>query len=217
MNRQPNQDVLTRVAEDCDTTVDALWSTLFEKIAAYSSSRVKSYPNRQIDEQDIASSVFASLIRGCRAGRFEEVSDFEELTRLLQAMAKRKIVDRIRYLTRKKRSGITRQVECVDQLSTAELLHACEEDYRPEASAMLNEVIENAIRHLSERLRPIVGLRLQGYEHAEIAEMLQISTSTVARKLQLARETWKNQLASTTAQSSQLEISQPEPAAAFSK
>jgi len=195
MNNGNHQDVLSRVAADTDTSVETLWATLFQKIAAYSSSRIKSHPNRQIDEQDITSSVFASLIRGCRAGRFGEITDFDELTRLLQAMAKRKIVDRIRYLTRKKRTGITHQVESVDELSTAELLHACEEEYRPEASAMLNEVVESAISQLSERLRPIVGLRLQGYEHSEIAEILQISTSTVARKLHLARATWKNQLA----------------------
>lgn len=186
--------VLERVASNRNSDVGHIWQSLFEKIGRYAERRIQQYPRGQIDNQDITASVFASLIRGCREGRFHDVSDYDECLRLLQAMAKRKIVDRIRYLTRIKRGGLANRVESIDELSKDEIANACDEELQPEAIAVLKEVIEDSIRHLNDHLRPVVGLRLQGYEHQEIAEILEVSTSTVARKLRLVREMWKQQL-----------------------
>ena len=100
-----SETVLERVTATRETDVRELWQNLFAKISTFSSHQIQRFPKGQIDEQDITSSVFASLIRGCREGQFSEVSDYEECLRLLRTMAKRKIVNRVRYLTRKKRSG----------------------------------------------------------------------------------------------------------------
>ena len=189
-----SETVLDRVAATRETDIHELWQNLFAKISTFSSHQIQRFPKGQIDEQDITSSVFASLIRGCREGRFSEVSDYEECLRLLQTMAKRKIVDRVRYLTRKKRGGSGHEVESLEHLTAKEVVAKCDESLQPEAKAIVNEVIENSLRYLDSHLRPVVGLRLQGYEHQEIAEMLNISISTVSRKLHLVREMWKEQI-----------------------
>jgi RNA polymerase sigma factor (sigma-70 family) len=183
--------VLDRIAASTNSDISETWQNLFQHISGYAARRISNYPIGQIDHQDIAASVFASLIRGCREGRFANVSDYEECLRLLQAMAKRKIVDRVRYLTRKKRGGDSARLETIDELSIAEVIEVCDQEMQPEACAILNEVIEDSLSHLNENLKPVIGLRLQGYEHQEIAEILNVSTSTVARKLHLVRQMWQ--------------------------
>ena len=165
---------------------DDLWTSLLAEVEGFARRQLKTIPQSVIDEQDIASSVFASLWRGFRAGRLQSIVDQDECLRILRAIARRKIVDRLRYLNRAKRQGVTVSLESSEVEEVAEGTP----DFNPEIALILTELVEKSLDCLSPSLRPVVGLRLQGYDHAEIASLLGVSKNTVSRKLAIVRERW---------------------------
>jgi RNA polymerase sigma factor (sigma-70 family) len=162
---------------------DDLWSSLLAEVEGFARRQLKTIPQSVIDEQDIASSVFASLWRGFQAGRLPSIVDQDECLRILRTIARRKIVDRLRYLNRAKRQGRT------VSLVSSEIAEGTS-DMNPEIVLILTELVEKSLECLNPSLRPIVGLRLQGYDHAEIASLLGVSKNTVSRKLAIVREKW---------------------------
>ena len=76
----------------------AVVGSIFRGLIASCEARLGSSP-RGISEEDIASSVFGSIVRGVAEGRFENISTRDELWWLLLNITKRKTVDHIRRET----------------------------------------------------------------------------------------------------------------------
>lgn len=72
-----------------------------------------------------------------------------------------------------------------------EMLDLVDREPEPEFVAMFNENLALAMRGLAEPTREVAILRMEGYEVREIAQQLDISVSSVERKLRVVRDAWE--------------------------
>ena len=148
------------------------------------------------DEEDVAVSVFQSLCEGAAAGRFDKLSNREDLWSLLVAMTRMKAVDQIRHQTAKKRGGRELRGDSILQNKAADASVAgfdamLGDDPTPELLASMEEELANLLQSLPDQSqRKVAKLRIQGYSNDEIASLLDMSTRTVERKLKVVRSTW---------------------------
>ena len=62
----------------------------------------------------------------------------------------------------------------------------------PEFAAMVAEQSDWLLSQLDETQRHIAILKMAGYQNSEIAKTLDVSISTVERKLSLIRDVWRS-------------------------
>lgn len=186
--------ILERIGNKEKVEPEKIYGDLFNHLLRYARRRLAHQRVNQGEEEDIAASVFKSLLRGSAERRFDDLEDLRHLIKLLEAMAKRKIVDRIRYSSTKKRTATRKPLDAVSNMSPNEFDNRKESDDNAERDLITKELVEEACESLPPSLKNLLPLRLQGFEHNEIAQILEVSPSTVARKLSLIRETWKQQL-----------------------
>lgn len=66
----------------------------------------------------------------------------------------------------------------------------------PEFVAALNDSLNRALHRLVKATtREVAILRMEGYQNHEIADRLQISLSSIERKLRVIREVWQEEFA----------------------
>lgn len=70
-----------------------LWQRYFADLVELARRRLGSAPKRVSDEEDVALSVFNSLCNGAVRGHFNQLSDRQDLWRLLLVITKQKAVD----------------------------------------------------------------------------------------------------------------------------
>jgi RNA polymerase sigma factor (sigma-70 family) len=177
-----------------------LWNRYSEELLRVAKQRLGTSPRGMGDEEDVALSVFGSVFRGVAEGRFDNISNRDELWWLLLTITNRKSVDHIRRETAQKRLHRTGQPgrrhgaysavsarlslnDLVGSSPTPNFLVALQEQY-----LRLLEMLRN------DQLREIAVLRIEGYNVAEIAQKLAISQRALERKLQLIRAQWKREL-----------------------
>ena len=95
-------DWLHSLEKDDSEAVQHLWDRYFEKLVELARHRAN---RKSSDGESIASSVFASLWRGAKAGRFRTVQNRDELWWLLLKLTRMKISDDVREQTAQKRGG----------------------------------------------------------------------------------------------------------------
>jgi RNA polymerase sigma factor (sigma-70 family) len=177
-----------------------LWDRYSQELLRVAKKRLGTSPRGMADEEDVALSVFGSIFRGMADGRFDSISNRDELWWLLLTITNRKVIDHIRRETAQKRlhragqpvrwhgacSPASAQFSLNDLVCsnpTAGFLVELEEQY-----LRLLDVLRN------DQLREIAVLRIEGYKVAEIAEKLAMGQRAVERKLQLIRAHWKREL-----------------------
>jgi RNA polymerase sigma-70 factor (ECF subfamily) len=132
----------------------------------------------RVDPEDIVQSVFRTFFRRAAKGHYD-VPEGEELWKLFLVIGLHKIRDTAAYHRAAKRDlGATRAGPAFDQV--AQRLAGHDEM----ALATLRLVIEEVLDGLPESLRPIVQLRIEGYEVQEIADQTQRSRRSIERALQ---------------------------------
>lgn len=194
IKEEDHRSVLDKVAAEESVDPRELFLDYFSRVEQHAQARGHHFATPDYGPEDIAASVFKSLCRALEAGRLTVIRDRNECLRLLLAMANRKIVNRIRYKQQLKRRASTGPIETDIERDLRESVEKDRKKSEPEYLAELNEIIEHATGLLGESLQQVLPLRLQGYRHEEIAAMLDVSPSTVARKLSLVRETWQEVL-----------------------
>jgi RNA polymerase sigma factor (sigma-70 family) len=180
--------------------VQQLWDRYSERLVQVAQQQLRHAPKRLGDEEDIAASVFHSLCRGAAAGRFQNVTDRDELWWLLLRITKQKTVDHIRRETAQKRGGLQTIAESdfdathrtgtefsLDQLMS--------DDPTPDYLIMLGEQFDRLLSYLrDDTLRSIALMRIEGYTMQEVAEQTGTALRTVERKVQLIRSCWQQEL-----------------------
>jgi RNA polymerase sigma factor (sigma-70 family) len=190
--------------------VEQLLERFFPRMVALARSRLKGLPNREADEEDVAQEAFVSLWRGAVRDHFTELTDRDDLWRLLIVITVRKAID---LQTKRKRlkegSGKVRgdsvwikagdsgnpgfdQVE--GDAPPADILAEVAEERR-----RLLDVLEDPTRmrvkpERAAELRAIAVWKMEGYTNEQIAERLGCALSTVERGLQIIRQAWKKEL-----------------------
>jgi len=172
-----------------------IWQHYFDRLVR--AVRVRLYgQNRAVsDEEDIVLSVFDSFYNAAENGRFPDLSDRNDLWRLLLRMSARKVVDKRRHDQRQRRGGNV-NVHSLDETADGDrLVEAIGDEPSPEMVLMMQESVDEFFSHLGVgQLRDLAGLKLEGYSNAELAERFGCSERTIERRLHLIREKCRQEL-----------------------
>jgi DNA-directed RNA polymerase specialized sigma24 family protein len=175
-----------------------LWERYFALLVQVAKKRLvrAGGTSADADEEDAALSAFLSFCTAAGQGRFPDLSDREELWRLLVVITARKVGDQVDCRRALKRGGHLIRVEDAPLNGlTAGLSAALAREPNPDVAAMVAEETRLLLERLdNEQLQAIALWRMEGYTTDEIATRLGCTRRTVARKLELIREAWKGEL-----------------------
>jgi DNA-directed RNA polymerase specialized sigma24 family protein len=175
-----------------------LWERYFTLLVQVAKKRLArtGSTGADADEEDAALSAFVSFCAGAGDGRFLELSDREELWRLLVVITARKVGDQVDRRRALKRGGhLLRMDGAAANGLTAGLTAAVAREPNPEIAAMVAEETRVLIERLGDKVLQEIALwRMEGYTTDEIATRLGCTRRTVARKLELIRDAWKGEL-----------------------
>lgn len=180
-----DHSLLRRLRVGNQDAATELYRRYSERLRALTQANYSAALARSLDVDDIVQSVFASFFHKAGAGEYD-VPAGEELWKLFLVMALNKIRAKSNYYLADKRDvRLTKGGNSLEQYARSE--------NNAEASeyAFLQMVMEEAMENLPASHRPIIRLRTEGYEVAEIAAKLGRAQRTVERILQ----NFRNQMA----------------------
>jgi RNA polymerase sigma-70 factor (ECF subfamily) len=183
----PGDHTLVRSARDGDgAAAAALYRRYADRVRGLVATRLGGRLAPRVSPDDIAQSVFRVFFRGV-AGRTYDVPPGEELWGLLAVLTRRKVSERLAYHQAARRDIRRTALRGAVGLA-AEPAADGEADY-------LRVEVEEFLDSFHPADREVVGLRLGGYEVAEIADRTGRSLRTVERVLQKARTRLRDGLA----------------------
>jgi DNA-directed RNA polymerase specialized sigma24 family protein len=176
-----------------------LWERYFRLLVARARAALGAAPRRAADEEDVALSAFDSFIRGAEQGRFPRLDDRDDLWRILLVLTARKAAHQVRDEMRERRGGGKVRPDADLQRPDAEegevgLAWVIGSEPTPELAASVAEECRRLLDKLpDDDLRSIAVWQMEGYTVEEIARCLGRSERTVARKLVLIRDLWREE------------------------
>jgi DNA-directed RNA polymerase specialized sigma24 family protein len=178
--------------------IERLWDRYFERLVRLAAARLPAHSRRSFDEEDVALSAFQSFCDRAGRGQFPQLSDRDDLWRLLATITVRKALDTIRQQSRQKRGGgqvLGESALLVGAGTEGDgLAEVLSREPTPDEVAGFAEDYHRFLARLQEPpLRTIALRRLEGQTTREIARALDVSTKTVERKLQLIRAIWSEE------------------------
>ncbi len=184
---------INRIKEGDSAAADRIWHHYFDRLVR-SVRRGLHGQNRAVsDEEDIVLSVFDSFYAAAQQGRFPDLSDRDDLWKLLLRMSARKVIDKRRHDRRQRRGG-NAEIYSLEG-DDATLIEAIGQEPSPEMVVMMQESVEQFFSHLSVgRLRELAVAKLEGHSNAEIARLFGCSERTIERRLHLIREICQQEL-----------------------
>jgi DNA-directed RNA polymerase specialized sigma24 family protein len=175
----------------------ALWERYFARMVCLARARLQSArrPDAAADEEDAALSAFDSFCAGAARGQFPDLTDREDLWRLLVVITSRKVFAQARRQHRLKRGGgLVRNASDVPGTSDDDALaRVVGTEPTPEAAAVVAEEYRRLLDALGdETLRSVAVWKMEGHTSDEIAARLGCARRTVARQLALIRTIWQD-------------------------
>ena len=183
------------VKDGNSVAANRIWHFYFDRLVRAVRARLAGQNRAISDEEDIVLSVFDSFYNAANKGRFPDLSDRDDLWRLLLRMSSRKVVDKRRHDQRQRRGGNV-NVHSLNQAENDDsVIEAIGDDPSPEMVLMMRESVEQLFSHLGVgQLRDLAGAKLEGYSNAELAERFGCSERTIERRLHLIREKCQQEL-----------------------
>lgn len=178
-----------------------MWQTYFCDLVALARNRLTRLPRREMDEEDIALSALHSFHRGVVANRFPQLTERENLWRILVTITLRKVsAQRRRHFAKRRGGGRVRgeslfQQHAAEGEKTSGIHQILGASPSPEVIAAFTEQCDLLFARLDEFLKPIALLKIEGYSNLEIAEGLDLALRTVERRLSTIRTLWTQALA----------------------
>jgi DNA-directed RNA polymerase specialized sigma24 family protein len=179
-----------------------LTEVFYRRLVGLARQRLGQTPRGPADEEDVALSALSSFFEGIAKGRFPQLSDRDDLWRLLVHITVRKAIDQINYERRKRRrpdSVVQVWAEATHDDSDAEAgwAQVVGNEPTPEFAAQFAEEYERRLHSLdSTELRSVAVWKLEGYSNVEIAQKLGCVERSVERKLRLIRNRWAREVES---------------------
>ncbi len=175
--------------------IQRLWDRYFKRLVRLAGARLPAHCRRAFDEEDIALSAFQSFCDRAGRGQFPQLSDRDDLWRLLATITVRKALDTMRHQTRQKRGGGHVLGESAllggEDPADPQVAEILSREPTPEEAASFADDYARFLDRLKDpALRSVALRRLEGESTPEIARALKVSTKTVERKLQLIRTIW---------------------------
>ncbi|TWU28183.1 ECF-type sigma factor [Bythopirellula polymerisocia] len=172
-----------------------IWQHYFDRLVRSVRARLNGQNRAVSDEDDIVLSVFDSFYNAAENGRFPDLSDRDDLWRLLLRMAARKVVDKRRHDLRQRRGGNVRLHSLDHAGEDKQVIEAIGDEPSPEMELMMQESVEQLFSHLGVgQIRDLAVAKLEGYTNAEIAQRFGCSERTIERRLNLIREKCQQEL-----------------------
>jgi RNA polymerase sigma factor (sigma-70 family) len=192
---------VTALREGDADAAQPLWERYHRKLVGLARRKLRSSTRRGADEEDVVQNAFHSFFRGISDGRFPLLRDRDNLWRLLVIITARKALDQLAHERSKRQGGGTLQGESRiyplgdDDDSAIEQIIG--DEPTPEFAAQVAEEYERLLDKLPhDSLRKVAVWRMDGLTTDEIAERLDCSRRTVARKLDTIRIVWSGEPAS---------------------
>lgn len=176
-----------------NAAAQALWERYFQKLVRFARRKLEGMPRRVADEEDVALSAFKSFCQATKKGRFPDLTDRDDLWRLLLRITADKTVDLIRYNARQKRKALGESVLGTGRDSDARgFAQVVGDDPTPQFAAIMAEEYRRLLDLLEDPvLQNLAELKLEGHTNAEISGRLNCSLRTVERQLHLIRKKWE--------------------------
>jgi DNA-directed RNA polymerase specialized sigma24 family protein len=179
--------------------VRPLWERYFGQLVHRARAALRGKANLGADEEDVALSAFDSFCRSAQQGRFPNLADRDDLWRLLMVITARKAHRLLRDAARHKRGGgkVKTEADLPDPQEATEegyLAQVVGSEPTPEFAAQIAEECQRLFDVLPDAgLRAIALWQMEGLTVDEIAVRAGRSARTVARKLSLIRELWRQE------------------------
>ena len=174
---------------------NCIWKLYFDRLVRTVRQRLYGENRAISDEEDVALSVFESFYAAAEQGRFPDLSDRDDLWRLLLTMSARKVIDKRRHDNRRFRGGDVKLQSLDAAESDQVIIEVIGNEPSPDMILMMQESILQLFSHLGVgQLRELAGAKLEGYSNAEIADRFGCSERTIERRLHLIREKLQQEL-----------------------
>ena len=172
-----------------------LWDRYFDRLVRLAGSRLRAAgtTSAEADGEDAALSALQSFCAGAARGRFSGLANRDDLWRLLVVITARKVQAHARRGRRQKRGGdaVRNATDLGNREEPLGLDRIVGTEPTPEFAAQVAEAYDNLLAALGDdSLRQVALARLEGYTNDEIAARLGCARRTVARRLDLIRQTW---------------------------
>ena len=186
---------IDQIKDGDSVAANRIWQHYFDRLVQAVRRRISGQNRAVSDEEDIVLSVFDSFYAAAENGRFPDLSDRDDLWRLLLRMSARKVIDKRRHDMRQRRGGNV-QVRSLNEGGEDEaIIEAIGDEPSPEMVLMMQESVEQFFSNLGVgHLRDLAGARLEGYSNAELALRFECSERTIERRLHLIREKCQQEL-----------------------
>ncbi|MCA9059329.1 MAG: hypothetical protein KDA85_12555, partial [Planctomycetaceae bacterium] len=170
-----------------------IWQHYFDRLVRAVRQRLQGQNRVVSDEEDIVLSVFDSFYAAAEQGRFPDLSDRNDLWRLLLRMSARKVIDKRRHDKRQRRGGDVRIHSLSGDNET--IIEVIGNEPSPEMVLMMQESIAQFFSHFGVgNLQDLAVAKLEGYSNAELARRFECSERTIERRLHLIREKFQQEV-----------------------
>ena len=173
----------------------AIWDRYFKSLVEFAQRRLNNRQKRVEDGDDLASKVLMALIEAANNNKLPKLDSSEDIWRMLLAWMNHDLIDHVRSLNRAKRGGgrvrgdsvfarLNKGPQGFDQIASGEasIQAVCE----------LEEAWEVFCESLQDPTLSLIARRLiEGRTREEIAEELNKCKRTIARKIELIRNIWR--------------------------
>lgn len=183
--------------KDGDTAAaQPIWERYHRRLIGLARERLRSARRRSADEEDVVQNAFHSFFQGVARGKFPQLEDRDNLWRLLVVITARKALDQLAHERSKRQGGGTIQTDLRmsshgSEWDESSIEHVVGDEPTPEFAAQVAEEFERILELLGdESLRQVAVWKMEGFTNDEIAEKLDCSRRTVARKLDTIRIIW---------------------------
>jgi DNA-directed RNA polymerase specialized sigma24 family protein len=179
------------------TAAQALFERYFEPMVRLARARRKGKPGRDADEEDVALSAFDSFCRGAKDGKFPQLTDRDQLWRLLVVITSRKAADQLEHGRRVKRGGGAVRGEsafaeggsAADERGIERVAGAAP---TPDFAILMADEFDRLLGLLpDDTLRAVALWRMEGFSNEQIAAKLGCVVRTVERKVRLIHTLWQ--------------------------
>jgi RNA polymerase sigma factor (sigma-70 family) len=176
-----------------------LWERYYRRLIALARQKLQAARRRAADEEDVVQNAFHSFFRGVARGRFPLLRDRDNLWRLLVVITARKALDQLAHEHSRRRGGGTFPGEsriypggaARDEAALEQVVGA---EPTPAFAAQVAEQCQRLLELLGDAtLRQVAVWKMEGCTKDEIAERLDCSRRTVARKLETIRIIWSGE------------------------
>ena len=187
-------DWIDRLKVGDPAAAQQLWQSYFQRLVGLARKKLQGTPRRVADEEDVALSAFDSFCRGAEQGRFPQLTDRDDLWRLLVTITARKAYQLTLHEGRQKRGGgaVLDEAALAGPPGPGSAAPGLEQilgrEPTPEFAAQLAEDCQRLLARLDEPdLRTVAVWKMEGYSNEEIATRLGCVPRTIERKLALIR------------------------------